>query len=332
MTRVFSRTALLDIPPFIEKTYAFTDDLGGGTVNWDEILNKPAIITQQTGSITVTKTATELQTYLDSLPKYLDGNVSITVTGTNSSTIDIDGFYGKGALNITSINRNNICKELDINNCGCNVNFENIGFGETCNIISCIGVQFSDVNANICNIDRSIVSFHKSTLNNVHSSRMGLVEIGNGCVVNRLKVTQGGVVCIGEAVTSVDNIGTDGSGMIIDGRAGNFSGTFASKDTIEIINVDSSLTLTPDHYGKTLRCAGNSNIVLTVPQSSVRGAKILINRGNQEYDVSFAYSAPVIVDVPEGLDCKIIKNGFAGLICRGGNNWNLFGDLELIEN
>lgn len=117
-----------------------------------------AISTKNIGSVFKSLNASELQAYLDSLPRLLTENHVITLNGTCSQDVYMKGFYGCGSLTLraNSVGDCVFTKAISIEKCSVPVNMENLkwalGAGTTSNTY-CINCINSNMEVNKCSFN-----------------------------------------------------------------------------------------------------------------------------------------------------------------------------------
>ena len=125
-----------------------------------------AISTKNIGSVSKSLNASELQAYLDSLPRLLTENHVITLNGTCSQDVYMKGFYGCGSLTLraNSVGDCVFTKAISIENCSVPVNMENLkwalGDGATSNTY-CISCNNSNLRATECSFNGYVAASNK---------------------------------------------------------------------------------------------------------------------------------------------------------------------------
>ena len=131
-----------------------------------------AISTKNIGSVSKSLSASELQAYLDSLPRLLTENHVITLNGTCSQDVYMKGFYGCGSLTLraNSVGDCVFTKAISIENCSVPVNMENLkwalGTGVTSNTY-CINCINSNLRATECSFNGYVAASNRGNGVNV---------------------------------------------------------------------------------------------------------------------------------------------------------------------
>ena len=118
------------------------------------------------GSVSKSLSASDLQAYLDSLPRLLTENHVITLNGTCSQDVYMKGFYGCGSLTLraNSVGDCVFTKAISIENCSVPVNMEKLkwalGDGATSNTY-CINCVNSNMKATECSFNGYVAASNK---------------------------------------------------------------------------------------------------------------------------------------------------------------------------
>lgn len=110
------------------------------------------------GSVSKSLNASELQTYLNSLPRLLTDNYDITLTGTCSEIVYLKGFYGCGRITLRAVNLGDcvFTKDISIENCSIPVEMEKLKWtldDEATSNTYCIDCINSNMRANGCSFN-----------------------------------------------------------------------------------------------------------------------------------------------------------------------------------
>ena len=122
----------------------------------------------------VTVPASELQTYLDALPRLLTEHHVITLRGTNSNIVSVKDFYGCGSLTLRADKVGDcvFTKDVIVGNCSIPVIMEGLKWeldGTASPETYCISCRDSTIYANICSFNghaktgRGVVSWGNSS-------------------------------------------------------------------------------------------------------------------------------------------------------------------------
>ena len=122
----------------------------------------------------VTMPASELQTYLDALPRLLTEHHVITLRGTNSNIVSVKDFYGCGSLTLRADKVGDcvFTKDVIVGNCSIPVIMEGLKWeldGTASPETYCISCRDSTIYANICSFNghaktgRGVVSWGNSS-------------------------------------------------------------------------------------------------------------------------------------------------------------------------
>lgn len=122
----------------------------------------------------VTVPASELQTYLDALPRLLTEHHVITLRGTNSNIVSVKDFYGCGSLTLRADKVGDcvFTKDVIVENCSIPVIMEGLKWeldGTASPETYCISCRDSTIYANICSFNghaktgRGVVSWGNSS-------------------------------------------------------------------------------------------------------------------------------------------------------------------------
>lgn len=141
-----------------------------------------AISTKNIGSVFKSLNASELQAYLDSLPRLLTENHVITLNGTCSQDVYMKGFYGCGSLTLraNSVGDCVFTKAISIENCSVPVNMEKLkwmlGDGATSNTY-CISCNNSSMGVTECSFNGYAAASNRGNgVSTLYSSSMVLIN------------------------------------------------------------------------------------------------------------------------------------------------------------
>lgn len=134
------------------------------------------------GSVSKSLSASELQAYLDSLPRLLTENHVITLNGTCSQDVYMKGFYGCGSLTLraNSVGDCVFTKAISIENCSVPVNMEKLkwmlGDGATSNTY-CISCNNSSMGVTECSFNGYAAASNRGNgVSTLYSSSMVLIN------------------------------------------------------------------------------------------------------------------------------------------------------------
>lgn len=141
-----------------------------------------AISTKNIGSVSKSLSASELQAYLDALPRLLTENHVITLNGTCSQDVYMKGFYGCGRLTLraNSVGDCVFTKAISIENCSVPVNMEKLkwmlGDGATSNTY-CISCNNSSMGVTECSFNGYAAASNRGNgVSTLYSSSMVLIN------------------------------------------------------------------------------------------------------------------------------------------------------------
>lgn len=118
------------------------------------------------GSVSKSLNASELQAYLDSLPRLLTENHVITLNGTCSQVVYMKGFYGCGSITLRAANLGDcvFTKDISIENCSVPVYMEKLkwtlGDGATTNTY-CIVCNNSNMGVTECSFNGYVAASNR---------------------------------------------------------------------------------------------------------------------------------------------------------------------------
>lgn len=134
------------------------------------------------GSVSKSLNASELQAYLDSLPRLLTENHVITLNGTYSQAVYMKGFYGCGSLTLraNSVGACVFTNAISTENCSVPVNMEKLkwelGDGATSNTY-CIICNNSNMGVTECSFNGYVAASNRGNgVSALYSSSMVLVN------------------------------------------------------------------------------------------------------------------------------------------------------------
>lgn len=141
-----------------------------------------AISTKNIGSVSKSLNASELQAYLDSLPRLLTENHVITLNGTHSQIVYIKDFYGCGSIILRAANLGDcvFTKNIEITNCHVPVNMEKLKWelnAESPSTNACIICSGSTVKAQECSVTGYVSSSGEKIGRGVTTLEQGSVTL-----------------------------------------------------------------------------------------------------------------------------------------------------------
>ena len=141
-----------------------------------------AISTKNIGSVSKSLSASELQAYLDALPRLLTENHVITLNGTCSQDVYMKGFYGCGSLTLraNSVGDCVFTKNIEITNCHVPVNMEKLKWelnAESPSTNACIICSGSTVKAQECSVTGYVSSSGEKIGRGVTALEQGSVTL-----------------------------------------------------------------------------------------------------------------------------------------------------------
>lgn len=168
------------------------------------------------GSVSKSLNASELQAYLNSLPRLLTDNYDITLTGTCSEIVYLKGFYGCGRITLRAVNLGDcvFTKDISIENCSIPVEMEKLKWtldDEATSNTYCIDCVNSNMRANDCSFNGYVAASETKTGNGVNLLYNSSVSLAN-CAFHNLGIAVhtyfGGYI----NVSSGENLESDYSG------------------------------------------------------------------------------------------------------------------------
>lgn len=141
-----------------------------------------AISTKNIGSVSKSLSASELQAYLDALPRLLTENHVITLSGTHSQIVYIKDFYGCGSIILRAANLGDcvFTKNIEITNCHVPVNMEKLKWelnAESPRTNACIICSGSTVKAQECSVTGYVSSSGEKIGRGVTTLEQGSVTL-----------------------------------------------------------------------------------------------------------------------------------------------------------
>jgi hypothetical protein len=198
------------------------------------------------GSVSKSLSASDLQAYLDSLPRLLTEKHVITLNGTYSQTINIVGFYGCGSITLRAANLGDcvFTKPINIANCHVSANMEKLKWelnAESPSSNACIICSGGTVSAQECSIIGYISSSGEKIGRGVTALEQGSVVLLN-CAFHNLDIVlntfQSGFISIAggkETDYSGNNIGVytywGGLVMLADDMPLKIGGSYNTRNT-----------------------------------------------------------------------------------------------------
>ena len=144
------------------------------------------------GRVSKSLSASELQAYLDSLPRLLTENHVITLNGTHSQIVYIKDFYGCGSITLRAANLGDcvFTKTIEITNCHVPVNMEKLKWelnAESPSTNACIICSGSTVKAQECSVTGYVSSSGEKIGRGVTTLEQGSVMLFN-CAFHNLEI------------------------------------------------------------------------------------------------------------------------------------------------